>query len=404
MSDETLVLALIVAAATISQLIAARIGVPAIVPLLVAGVILGGSVTGILAPSELLGDLLEPLVNLAVAVILFEGALSLRRHDLITHGIGSIVGRLISLGVLVTWVLGTLGAWLIVGVDIRIALILGAVLTLSGPTVVLPLLDFVRPRERLGAILRWEGILIDPIGAILAVLTFSAISAGEGQFEPIDFVATIAVGAVAGVAGALALRPVLRSARFTHPLKSVATLGAVLTASAAASAIMDDAGLMSAVAMGVVLANGDDDVAEETAIFTETLVALLIGALFVILTAGVDLDHVINLGIEGLLFVAMLILLVRPLVAALCTLRTALTLPERGFIGWMMPRGIVAAATVSAFQLALEEHGVPDADLLTPLTFLVIAGTVIVYGLSARPMALALGVSADSPAPRSESP
>jgi NhaP-type Na+/H+ or K+/H+ antiporter len=394
MSDETLVLALIVASATASQLIAARIGVPAIVPLLAAGALLGASGLDLLQPSELLGDLLEPFIDLAVGVILLEGALTLRRRDLLAPGIGSVILRLITLGVLITWALGTLGATLIFDIDIRIALILGAVLTLSGPTVVLPLLDFVRPRGEIGTVLRWEGILIDPVGAILAVLTFHAIASGHGEFEVGTFAATLAVGAAIGVVAAYLVRFILNSDRYNEALKSVTMIGMALSATAAANAIFADGGLVAAVAMGITLAN-NAQVSEETVSFTETLVALLIGALFVVLAAGVEVDSVVSLGLKGLLFLALLILLVRPLSAGICAAGSRLRSAERAFLAWMMPRGIVAAATVSTFQVALEQYGVPDAEMLTPITFLVIAGTVLVYGLTARPLALWLGLAED---------
>jgi len=393
MNDETLAFALIVASATASQLIAARLALPAIVPLLLAGVFLGESVTGVIVPTDLLGDLREPFVNLAVSVILFDGALSLRRSALAGRGTGPLVGRLVTIGVLITWVLATLGAWLILGIDWRIALILGAVLTLSGPTVVLPLIDFVRPNRELATVLRWEGILIDPVGAILAVLTFHAVASGGGDLEPGTFLGTVAVGAAIGVAAAFVLRPIVNSPRFTYALKSVATLGVVLTASAVASIIFDDAGLVAAVALEAAIPNSAERVAHETEIFTETLVALLIGALFIVLAADVEISDVTALGIEGLLFAAVLILLVRPVSSAICALGSQFSGRERMFLAWMMPRGIVAAATVAAFQLELQDAGVPDAEVLTPVTFLVIAVTVAVYGLTARPVAQRLGVT-----------
>lgn len=395
MNDETLALALIVASATGSQLIAARIGIPAIVPLLAAGALLGASGLDLLRPNELLGDLLEPFIDLAVGVILLEGALTLRRRDLLAPGIGSVILRLVTLGVVITWVLATVAATLIFDIDIRIALILGAVLTLSGPTVVLPLLDFVRPRGEVGTVLRWEGILIDPVGAILAVLTFHAIASGRGEFELGTFVATLAVGAAIGVVAAYLVRFVLHSPRYDPALKSVAMIGMALSATAAANAIFADGGLVAAVAMGITLAN-NARVSEETVSFTETLVALLIGALFIVLAAGVEVDSVVALGLEGLFFLALLIFVVRPLAAAACSARSRLRPAERSFLAWMMPRGIVAAATVSTFQVALEQYGVPDARMLTPITFLVIAGTVLVYGLSARPVARRLGLVGDA--------
>lgn len=398
MEDEALAIALVVFAATAAQLLAVRWRVPAIIPLLVAGVLLGPSVAGLIDPDELLGDLLQPVVNLAVAVILFEGSLALRREQLREPGVSRTVRLLISAGVLLTWVLATAGAHLLLGLDLRVAVILGAVLTLSGPTVVLPLLDFVAPEHRVATILRWEGILIDPVGAILAVLTFHAVSSGDGAFEPGAFLATVAVGIGCGLAGAWLLGAVLRSPHYSHALKSAATIGIVLATAAAASAALEDAGLVAAVTLGVAFANGFGEIVEETRIFTETLVGLLIGSLFILLAALVEPQAVADLGWGAAAFVALLVLVVRPLAVALCSSGAGLERNQRAFLAWMMPRGIVAAATVSTFQLALVEDGVPDAELLMPATFLVIAATVAIYGLTARPVAARLGVRGSDPA------
>jgi NhaP-type Na+/H+ or K+/H+ antiporter len=394
--NETLSLALIVFAAVGSQLFAARFRLPAIVPLLAAGVLLGPYVADAIDPDTLFGDLIDPFVALAVGAILFDGALALRREDL-AGGVGVIVGRLISLGVMITWVLAAVGAALVLGLDHRIAILLGAVLTLSGPTVVLPLLDFVRPTPRPASILRWEGIMVDPIGAILAVLTFHAISSGGGAVEVGGFVGTIAIGTAFGLAGAVLLAMLLSTRRFDIHLEATATLAIVLLAVALASEAADDAGLVTAIAMGVTLAHRRQEIIERAPDFSGTLVGLLLGVLFVILSARVDPAAVIDLGFEGLAFVAFLILLVRPLSTLACTARSRASMRERALVAWMMPRGIVAAATASTFELGLEQHQIPDADLLVPATFFVITLTVVVYGLTARPVALRLGVAERDP-------
>jgi NhaP-type Na+/H+ or K+/H+ antiporter len=395
LSDQAEAIALVVLAAGVSQLLAVRLRVPAIVPLLVTGMLLGPFVIGAVDPDELLGDLLQPLVTLAVGVILFEGALSLRRTQLAAEeGGGPVVLRLITVGVLVTWILGAVGAVVLLDLDPRIAVILGAILTLSGPTVVLPLIAFVRPKRRLATILRWEGVLIDPIGAIIAVITYSAIVGIDRGFEPGELLLTFVIGIVVGILASALLAPILRSGRYSHAQKSAMTLGLVLAATALATSIREDAGLVAAVAMGIALANGFADVIEETRIFTETLVELLIGALFILLAARVDPADVVGLGLGGLAFVALLVLVARPLSVAICTAGSPLSRHERGFLAWMMPRGIVAAATVSAFQLELETRGIPDAELLVPATFLVIAATVLIYGITSGPVAERLGVRA----------
>ncbi len=394
MSDPTLSLAVIVAAAAASLLIAVRVGIPGVVPLLAAGVVLGPFALDVFDPDALLGDLLEPFVTLAVGVILFDGAIHLRREEL-SEGTGRVVARLVSLGVLVTWGLAAAGAAFILGLSPKISVLVGAVLTLSGPTVVLPLLDFVRPSERIRTILKWEGILVDPIGAILAVLTFEVVASSSVHFHKGAFAATIGVGVACGVVGALILLPLLRQQRLTQALRATSTLAVVLIVTAAASAIKSDAGLVGAIVLGVTLAHLDASVLEDTEAFGETMVTLLIGVLFVILSALVDPAAVVNLGVAGIGFVALLILVVRPLSVALCTAGSRTTRAERAFMAWMMPRGIVAASTVTAFQLTLVKRGVPDADKLVPVTFLVIIATVVIYGLTARSVAKALGVASD---------
>ena len=390
--DDALAIALIVAAAVGSQIVARRLSVPAIVPLLVAGVLLGPYVIDAFDPDELFGDLIDPMVELAVGVILFEGSLLLRREEL-EGGAGPVVARLVTVGFAITWTLSALGAALLFDLDARMAILLGAVLSLSGPTVILPLLDHVRPKERVGVVLKWEGILIDPIGAIFAVLAFGAISSGGSEFQPGPFLATIGVGVGIGVAAAVPAVLALRDTRMSISLESSTLLALVLLAVAGASGIRDDAGLVAAIAMGVTLAHRREDIEREAHAFVTTLTSLLIGILFVLLSARVDPERVGDLGWEALAFVALLILLVRPLAALAGTVGTALSRGERGLVAWMMPRGIVAASTVSAFELSLTEQGVDGAHLLVPITFLVVVATVLVYGLTARPLARALGVT-----------
>jgi NhaP-type Na+/H+ or K+/H+ antiporter len=389
--DDALAIALIVAAAVASRMIALQLRMPAIVPLLVAGVLLGPYVLDAVDPDELFGDLIDPMVELAVGVILFEGSLLLRRDELVGTA-GPVVARLVTAGFAVTWTLISLAAALILGIDARMAILLGAILSLSGPTVILPLLEHVRPTPRVGVVLKWEGILIDPVGAIFAVLAFGAISTGASEFQPGPFLATVGVGVGVGVAAAVPAIFALRT-RLSVSLESSMLLALVLLAVAGASSIKPDAGLVSAIAMGITLAHRREDIEREAHEFVTTLTSLLIGILFVVLSARVDPARVSDLGWEGLAFVAALILVIRPLAALVGTARTTLREGEVGLIAWMMPRGIVAASTASAFELTLVQHNVADADKLVPVTFLVVVATVLVYGLTARPVARALGVA-----------
>jgi NhaP-type Na+/H+ or K+/H+ antiporter len=395
----TLALAMIVLAAVASQLLAARASIPAIVPLLIAGVLFGPYGFDAFDTDELFGDLLDPFVALAVGAILFDGALTLRRESL-EHGVGGVVARLCSIGVAITWVGAAAGAGILLGLDHRIAILLGAILTLSGPTVVIPILDFVRPTPRLDAALRWEGILVDPIGAIAAVITYHLITSGEGEVHFFEFLGTLGVGAAIGLAGAAVVEFLLSERRFASHLEATAILAVVLFSVALASEIRDDAGLVTAIAMGLVLAHRQRQLIERAPEFGETLVSLLLGVLFVILAARVDPQAVVDLGWGAIALLALLVLVIRPISAAVSTLRSPLERRERMLIAWMMPRGIVAASTASTFGVGLAEAGIPDADKLVPVTFLVIAATVAIYGLSGRPLALGLGVAETGPKPR----
>jgi NhaP-type Na+/H+ or K+/H+ antiporter len=378
----------------------ARLRVPAIITLVVAGFI-AGPVLGLVHPDALLGDLLLPMVSVAVAVILFEGALTLRLREL--RGVGSVVVRLLTVGVLLTWLLTAVLALWLLGTPWSVSLLIGAVLVVSGPTVVLPILRRLRLRGGAGSALRWEGIVIDPIGVILAVVVFQAIVAGQRP-SPVEaigsFAMNIAAGAAVGVAMALALVLVVRRGRLDEHTEVVVTLAAAVLAFAAANAIAPESGLVTVTLMGAVLANQPDEQVHHIHAFKQSLGLLLTGVLFIVLTARVPRDLLFDLGLAGVAFLLALVLVVRPLVAWVCTIGSRLDWRERVLIGAMAPRGIVAASTASVFAIALQEHGsVPGADRLAPAAFVVIVGSVIVYGLGAPVLARRLGLSGDGPGP-----
>jgi NhaP-type Na+/H+ or K+/H+ antiporter len=410
MTDPALALALLVLFAVGAQLLAHAAAVPQIVTLLAIGVAVGPDALGIIDTDELLGSTLEPFVTLAVGVVLFDGALKLR-HEELAEGAWRAVVRLVTVGLLVTWVIVTLAVGLLVGVDWSIAVLIGATLTLSGPTVVGPLMHHVRPSGRIRAVLDWEGVLIDPLGAILAVLVFQAVLAGETEIQIGEFAATIVSGLGFGVVAAAAIVFLLRHTPAPIHLRATAMLAVVLVAVGAADAVYADAGLVTAIVVGAIVARAEGVIPQgrevEFSVFGDTLVQLLIGVLFVMLSARVDLGAVADLGLGGLALIAVLILVQRPLDVAASTVGTVLTRRERIFAAGVMPRGIVVAATASAFQISLAEAGVEDADKIVPVCFLVIAATVLVYGLGARPLARALGLTDDErspPASRTRAP
>jgi NhaP-type Na+/H+ or K+/H+ antiporter len=385
-----------------AQLLAHAVAVPQIVPLLAIGVLVGPDALGIIDPDELLGDTLEPFITLAVGVVLFDGALKLRHQDLV-EGAWKAVVRLVTVGVLVSWALGTLAVHFLLDIDWSISILIGAILTLSGPTVVGPLMQHVRPSRRIRAVLDWEGVLVDPIGAILAVLVFHAVRAGKADLELGEFFATIACGAALGVAAAVVIIALLRASRAPIHLRVTTMLAVLLVAVGAADALYEDAGLVTAIIVGVAIARSKGVIPVgrevEFATFGDTLSQFLIGVLFVTLAARVDLGAVADLGLAGLALVALLILVQRPADVAASTVGTVLTLRERIFAAGVMPRGIVVAATASAFQFTLVEAGVEDADQIVPVCFLVIAATVLIYGLGARPLARALDLTDEEEAP-----
>ncbi|MFI6726032.1 cation:proton antiporter [Streptomyces sp. R-74717] len=393
-ADQVLVgVGLIVVLAVGSQLLASRLRVPALLILLPVGFITG-ALTDNVNPEKLLGVAFSPLVSLAVAVILYDAGLGLDIKRLQGHT-RRIVVRLIWLGALLTWVSAALFAVPVLNMSKGAAVMLGAILVVSGPTVVGPLLNFVRPTERLQRILIWEGSLIDPVGGILAALVFHGVVAGEHQgigSRVAEFSAGTAVGAVGGVVGACVLWLLLRHVRLSEELTTSVQLAAVIGIAAACDALRDDTGLISAVVMGMAMANLPDLDIPARRPFLDTLVSLIIGLLFISISATVTPASLRHVVLPALALVALLVLVIRPLVALVATACTDVRGGERWFIGWMAPRGIVAAATASTFSAALVAQGIDGAERILPATFLVIVATVMLYGLTAFPVARRLGV------------
>ncbi|MFG2310628.1 cation:proton antiporter [Streptomyces sp. NPDC048566] len=395
MTDQQVLegLGLIVVLAVGSQLLASRLRIPALIVLLPVG-FAAGALTDVVHPDKLLGDAFSPMVSLAVAVILYEAGLGLNISRLHGH-MRRVVVRLIVLGAVITWAGAALLAVPLLGMSRGAAVMLGAILIVSGPTVVGPLLNFVRPTERLQRVLIWEGSLIDAVGGILGALVFHGVVAqtgGGAGFKFGQFAASSAVGLAGGAIGAAVLWLLLRRLNAAEVLGTTVQLAAAVGTAAACDAIRDDTGLIAAVVMGMALANlpGVDLPARRP--FLETLVSLIIGLLFISISATVTPSSLRHLVLPTLVLLAALVLVVRPLVAFVATLGTDVPRGERAFIGWMAPRGIVAAATASTFSATLVAEHVGGAQKILPATFLVIVGTVTLYGLSAHPVARRLGV------------
>ncbi len=399
MSEELLIgIASVLVLGITAQWIAWRLKLPSILVLLTFGFV-AGPVTGILHVDALMGDLLFPIVSLSVGIILFEGGLSLKFAD-VRHT-GRVIRNLITVGALVTWVLTSAAAYLILGLNLPLAVQLGAVLVVTGPTVIGPLLRHVRPTGQLGSILRWEGILIDPVGATLAVLVFDAILIGDLQSAAgatiTSIIMTILAGGVMGLVGGAVMVTFLRRYLIPDYLQSAFTLMMVVAVFALSEQLQHESGLLATTVMGIVLANQQLVTVRQIAKFKENIGVLLISSLFILLSARITIAELQALGWETILFIVVLLLVVRPAAVLISTFRSGLSWQERLFLSWMAPRGIVAAAVSSIFALRLAAVDHPQAEMLVPLTFAVIVVTCTVYGLSALPLARWLGLSQADP-------
>ncbi|PBC76267.1 sodium/proton antiporter (CPA1 family) [Streptomyces sp. TLI_235] len=397
MTDEEILLgiALTVALATGSQVLANKLRVPALIVLLPVG-FTAGALTDVIHPARLVGPDFPALVSLSVAVILYDAGLGLNLRNL-TGRTRAIVGRLLVIGILVTFfTVSGIGPALF-GIPLRVAAMIGVILVVSGPTVVGPLMEFVRPTDKVRRILIWEGTLTDPIGGILGAVVFHAVATtgridiGRG-YQIGQFLISMGVGLAGGAVGTGILWLALRKLRLGETLGTLAQLATVVVVSAGCDIARDDTGLIAAIVTGLAVANlpGLDMPARRP--FLETLVQLIIGLLFISISSAVPPSSVVPVLVPSLILIAVLVLLVRPFVAWAAAHGSGLTTGEWGFIGWMAPRGIVAASTASAFAATLVEKGLPGASKILPITFLVIVGTVLVYALTARPVARRLGV------------
>lgn len=377
-----------------SQWLAWWLKIPAILLLLIAGVVVG-PVTGMINPDELFGDLLFPIISLSVALILFEGGLTLRFHEI--REVGHVVRNLVTIGALLTWMVIALATHAVLEFSWELSLLFGALVVVTGPTVIVPLLRTVRPQANISNILRWEGILIDPLGALLAVLVFNFIVSGR-QSDPLEtFALVIIMGTAAGAAGAFGLGIILRRHLMPEYLHNVAALSLVLTIYTVSNTITHESGLLAVTIMGILLANQKQTSIEGILDFKESLSVLLISILFIILAARMDFNEFTLLGWGSLGVIAVILFIARPLAVAVSALGSGLSWREQALLSWISPRGIVAAAVSALFALRLGDIGVANANLLIPLTFMVIISTVVLQSISARPVAALLGLAEPEP-------
>ncbi len=382
----------------LAQWIAWAFRVPAILFLLLTGLILG-PFSGVLEPDALLGDLLFPVVSLSVAVILFEGSLTLHFREL--KGIGKVVRNLCSIGMITTCLVVSLSAYWILELNWRVAAVLGAVLVVTGPTVIAPLLNSMRPNQDIDRILRWEGIVIDPIGALFAVLVFEAVMlVGQGEVLSHTIIAlfkTLGVGLTIGVVAGWLTTLLIRREWLPFELHKFGILALVLISFTVSNHLSHESGLLAVTVFGIWLANQDELEIDSVLEFKEDLSMILISSLFILLAARLQLSDLMMLHSDVFIFLAIVLFVARPACIAISTFKTDLPIKSRLVLAWIAPRGIVAAAVGSVFALSMVEAGIADAEKMVPLIFTVIIVTVVLQSLTATPLAKLLKVRQPAP-------
>ncbi len=381
-----------------SQWLAWRVKLPAILFLLASGLLIG-PVTQQFNPDALFGDLLFPLISLAVAIILFEGSLTLDLKEIRSQK--GVVQRLITVGAGITWAVVAIATHYLFGLSWELSILFGALTVVTGPTVIVPMLRTVRPNADVGNILRWEGILIDPLGALLVVVVYEFIVA-QGQAQGavsgmLAFVEIIASGTVLGLAAGWILGFILKRRWVPEYLENMATLTMVFLSFSVANMLAHESGLLAVTLMGMWLANQKDIRIGEILNFKEHLTVLLISGLFIILAARLTLDDLIALGWMPFALLAIMQFVARPLSVWVSAIGSTLSWQEKSLLSWIAPRGIVAAAVSALFAIKLEQSGEAEAAVLVPLTFSVIFGTVVLQSATSRMMARWLGVAEPPP-------
>lgn len=394
MAPET-VFALALGFGVLAQVLAAKLRVPSIALLFLAGLALGPEGANWIRPRAL-GAGLYSLVSLAVAVILFEGALNLDVRRLRREG--ATIRALVTTGALITWAGAALAARGILGWSWELSILFGAMVIVTGPTVIGPLLRGLRVRSNVATVLEAEGVLIDPIGALAAAITLEAVlapSAGSLLATIVGVVPRVALGAGMGAAGGALMALALRSSRVIRPgLEGLFVLGGVLVTFTLCNVVLSESGILAVVIEGVTLANLATRLPDELREFKGYLTEGLIGVLFVLLAADVGLGEMLALGTAGFATVGALILVVRPFEVFVSTSGSGLSWRERAFIAWLGPRGIVAAAIASLGAASLDAHDLPGGAPLRALVFLTIGVTVLVSGGLGGLVARLLGVRA----------
>jgi NhaP-type Na+/H+ or K+/H+ antiporter len=390
-------LALLAVLGLAAQWLGWRLQIPPIVLLSLSGLLIG-PVLGVFRPSEMLGDAYQPLINVAVAVILFEGGLSLHLAEFKQSA--AVVNRLVTVTVALSLGLTAAAAHWIAGLSWPVALIFGAIMIVTGPTVILPLLRQARLKRRPAAYLKWEGIVNDPIGALLAVVLFDYfVGVGSGGASSL---ATTLLHTALGVVSALLLGGIggwllgrtFLAGKVPEYLKGPLALAAALGVYALANLVLHEAGLIAATVLGIVIGNMNLPSIGEIRRFKESIGILLVSGVFLLLTSDLDPQIMSAMHWDSAALVAVVIFLVRPVSVWMATIGAGMSWQERLLMGWIAPRGVVAAAVAGVFGPALAEHGFAGAEQLLPLVFTLILATVLLHGFSLSWMARRLDLSA----------
>ena len=376
-----------------AQWVAWRFKLPAIVLLFATGLVVGPGLQ-ILQPVTDFGPGLRPIVGLAVAIVVFEGGLALDFRELRAAGEG--VWRLTAVALPISFVLASFAATLVGGMGWRPAILFGAITVVTGPTVVLPLLRNTRLERRTASFLKWEAIVNDPVGALLAALVLALMLAPKG-LTPAGLAGEVALSLVVatalGVGAAWLVRWLVTHDQVPETLKTPILLALAMGVYVVANLVMDEAGLAAATIFGIALANMHIPGVAEMARFKESLVVLIVSALFVVLTAGLSRAIFAQLDWSILFLTLAMVFLVRPAAILLATARSGLTWQERTLAGWIAPRGIVAAAVAGVASAKLGAAGVAGGDEVMPAVFALIAATMVLHGFSLKPVARRLGLT-----------
>ncbi|MBN7758120.1 sodium:proton antiporter [Nitratireductor aquimarinus] len=388
MHDIGLKIALIGVMGMGAQWLAWRLRLPAIVLLLIAGMV-AGPATGFINPEMDFGEIYRPLVSLAVAIILFEGGLTLNFKEI--SETSTAVRRIILIAGPLVWVMTALSAHYVGGLTWPTAIVLGAILVVTGPTVITPLLRQAQLASRPASLLKWEAIVNDPIGALFAVVAFEVILVFLGLHQGGSLAYVVVAAFVVAVAGGFAAAKLIQWAfvRGYVPefLKAPILLAAVLLAYALTNLVLEEAGLLTVTVMGIVLANTRIASLAEMRRFKETITVFLVSGIFILLTASLTIEDFRSLDWRAALFVASLLFVVRPLAIMIATTGSGATMPERILTSWIAPRGVVAVAVSGLFGAALEEAGIIDADRMVAFTFAVVVTTIVLHGFTLGPLA-----------------